>query len=118
MLRAQELCCVPPPGGLCGPKSTPLMARTSVFRPQLLEQSDAAHLVHEGEELVEEVGDEGLDARQVVLVEGIHQISQRSHSIHAHLLKQEVFSLKPLCKDSPEHISYSPQSPYVLVLRD
>jgi hypothetical protein len=49
-----------------------------------LEQFEA-NLVHEGEELIEEAGNERLDAGQIVLVEGIHQVPQGRYSIHPHL---------------------------------
>ena len=49
------------------------------------EAQAAPHLGHEREELVEQAGHERLDGVQVVRVEGVHQVAQRRHRVHAHL---------------------------------
>ena len=68
------------------PFSWPQCLQSGTVMVQLQDADSAAtDLIHEGKELVEEVGDERLDARQVILVEGIHKIPQGSHSIYTHL---------------------------------
>ena len=52
---------------------------------QACEGHAAPHLGHEREELVEQAGYERLDGVQVVRVEGVHQVAQRGHRVHAHL---------------------------------